>query len=136
MNEDLREKDIAVLRAIQDGATTVPAVKEATSLTNREINYSLMEYSLEEIGLVEVGRSAGREWREIDGEEKFIWSPKQVRLTDEGIAMLATLDPEDGKQYEQLNRRELVEEVHDLEERIDRLESVFKDFRARVMDRL
>lgn len=136
MNRDLREKDVAVLRAIVNGAETVQEVKEETSLSNREINYSLTEYSLEEMGLVAVDRSEGREWREIDGAEKFIWSPKNVELTDQGIAYLATLDPEDGQQYEHMSRRELIEEVQDLEERIDRLENVFKAFRARVMDRL
>lgn len=134
MTAELREKDIAVLQAVQNGAATVSEIKEATTLTNREINYSLTEYSLQDLGLVEVTRSQGREWREIDGEERYVWKPKQVELTDEGIQTLADLETETS--YEDMSKRELIEQVQELENRLDRLETVFKGFRRKVMERI
>lgn len=131
---DLREKDIAVLQAVQEGANTVSEVKEATTLTNREINYSLTEYSLEQHGLVEIQRPSGREWREINGEEKNVWKPKQVSITDKGLQILAEQNVEYQGKYSDLSRRELIGRVEELDQRLDRLETVFKDFREKVMD--
>lgn len=136
MTVDLRDKDIAVLRAIENGATDTREIREATTLTIREINYSIDGYSLEALGLIEVTREQGREWRKIDGQEKNVWKPKQVRLTNKGIRTLAALDTLGGDQYEELSKRELIEQVQELETRLDRLETVFKDFRATVMEQL
>jgi len=131
MTPDLRDKDIAVLQAIQDGARTVSQIKETTTLSNREINYSLTEYSLEEQGLIEIHRQEGREWREINGEERYIWKPKTVEPTDKAIQILADLDTED--RYDDMSRREIIERVEELEQRLDRTETMFKDFRDKVM---
>lgn len=132
MTDELRAKDVAVLQAIQEGASTTSEIREATTLTNREINYSLTEYSLEERGLVDINRRKGRQ---EDETGKTIWTPKGVSLTDHGLQTLAQL-PSGDKQYEAMNQRELIEEVQSLEERLDRLETVFKDFRQTVMRRL
>lgn len=133
---ELRDKDIAILRAIHAGASTVAEIGEATTLTNREINYSLTEYSLHDMGLVRVDRETGREWREFDGTERFVWKPKHVELTDRGIQQLSESDSNPGAQYEDVSKRELAERVVHLEERLERLEQVFKDFRESVMQEL
>jgi hypothetical protein len=134
MTPELRDKDIAVLEAIRDGANDVHEIGEATTLTNREINYSITEYSLEDLGLVDVDRPDGREWREVDSREMEVWTPKQVALTDAGIQYLAQHDSEEHG-YEDFSKRELVQRIEDLEERQDRLETLFKRFRDKVMDR-
>lgn len=132
MNPDkLREKDLAVLQALQNGANTTAEIKEATTLSNREINYSLTEKGLEQQGLVEIHREEGRQ--QTPGG-KTIWKPKQVTLTDQGLQTLNQHDQE--TKYEDLNREQLIQQVHKLETRVDRLETVFKDFRSKVMDRI
>jgi len=134
MNQELREKDLAVLQALQEGANTVSEIKENTVLGNREINYSLTEYSLEQQGLVEIDRLDGRGWRKINGEERYVWKPKQVRLTDQGLKTLAENGTTD--RFEDMSRRELIERIQELEERQNRLENVFKDFRRKVMEKI
>jgi len=134
MTTDLRDKDIAVLQALHDGAETVSEIKDATTLSNREINYSLTEKSLEELGLVTIHRRNGREWREINGHEQYVWQPKQVELTDQGIHALTDLATD--HRYEDKTKRELIEELNELQTRIDRLETMFKDFRNKAMKKL
>jgi hypothetical protein len=132
MNPDkLREKDLAVLQAIQNGANTTSEIREATTLTNREINYSLTEKGLEQHGLVEIHRVEGRQ---ETPEGKTIWKPKQVQITDQGLQTLQHHDQE--SKYDDLTREELIQRIHELEQRQDRLETMFKDFRSKVMDRL
>jgi transcriptional/translational regulatory protein YebC/TACO1 len=135
MNPELREKDIAVLQAIQNGASDTREIHEATILTTREINYSLTEKSLQQMNLVEIHQPEGRETREINGHQTNVWKPKKVGLTDEGIQTLADLDDVQ-HQYEDMSREELIQTTHQLEERLDRLETMFKNFRSKVMDRL
>ena len=135
MTQELREKDIAVLQAIQDGAHSVSEIREQTTLSNREINYSLTEKSLQEQGLVEIQKQEGREWREINGEQRYIWKPKTVTLTDKGLRKLADQDNH-STEYEDLSKRELIQQVQELEERIDRMENMFKEFRQKVMEQI
>lgn len=136
MTSDLREKDLAVLQAIHDGATTVAEINEVTILSTREINYSLTEKSLEQQGLVEIHRNTGRDWREINGEERYVWTPKSVELTDKGVQMIANHEIDETSRYEDVSKRELSERLQELEERQNRLETVFRDFRESVMDRI
>jgi predicted transcriptional regulator len=136
MNTELRDKDIAVLQALQEGASTVTEIKEATTLTRRQINYSINEKSLEELGLVEVNRSEGRLHRESNGREENIWKPKQLQLTDKGLQKLAQEPTETAEKYENMSREELIQTVHELETRQDRLENMFKDFRNKVMEQI
>lgn len=132
----LRDKDVAVLQAIENGASTVTEIRESTTLTTRQINYSIDEYSLEKLGLVDVDRESGREWREVNGHQKNVWKSKQVQLTDKGIQLLAELETVQGDRYEDMSKQELIERVLELEERQDRFEQVFKDFRSKVMERI
>jgi hypothetical protein len=135
MKPDLRDKDIAVLQAIQNGAKDTSEIREATTLTNREINYSINQKSLEEHGLVNVKRPKGREQREVNGGKTSTWKAKRYNLTDKGIRYLKDLD-QHPDQYEELEKRELIERIQELEERQDRLESMFKQFRSKVMENL
>lgn len=135
-NDKLRDKDIAILQAIHEGAETTSEIREATTLTTREINYSINEYSLEQLNLIEVNRPEGREWQETNGEKRYIWKPKQLQLTDHGLQKLAQLENGQSDRYEDMSKRELIEQVQELEQRMDRFEKVFKDFRSKVMERI
>lgn len=132
-NNELRDKDLAILQAIHDGASTVTEIREATTLTTREINYSLNEYSLQKLGLVKINRRKGRQQTQ---NGKTIWKPKTISLTDKGLQKLTQHQPGDAEKYKDMSRRELIEEVHELEEQLDRLENVFKDFRSKVMEQI
>lgn len=134
-HEDLRDKDLAVLQAIQNGANTVSEIKEETTLSNREINYSLTEKSLEQMNLVNINRTDTREWQQINGQERYIWKPKTVELTDKALHTLTEQD-NNINQYEDMTKRELIERIHELEQRQNQLETVFKDFRQKVMERI
>jgi hypothetical protein len=134
MNPELRDKDITVLQAIQNGATDTHQIKQETQLTTREINYSINEYSLQEKGLVQVEKQDGREWRQINGHQKKVWKPKKLQLTDKAIQLLNQLETETG--YENVSKRELAQRIQELEQRQNRLENQFKDFRNKVMDEL
>ena len=135
MTLEFRDKDIAVLQAIQAGASDTREIHEDTSLSIREINYSISEYSLEEQGFVDVHRPDGREWREINGQNQHVWKPKQVTLTDRGIRALAEFDAENTR-YDDMSRDELIQNVQELEDRLDRLENAFKNFRTKVIERI
>jgi len=131
---DLREKDIAVLQAVHNDASTTSEIREATTLSLREINYSINQY-LQPNDLIHVQHREGREWREINGEQKYIWKPKTIELTDQAIQLLTEHETSE-ERYQDMSKRELIEQVHELETRLDRLENVFKDFRQKVMKQI
>jgi hypothetical protein len=135
MTPDLRDKDIAVLQAIHNGAEDTSEIREATTLTNREINYSINEKSLEQLGLINVERPNGREQRNINGRETTTWKAKRITITDKGIQHLANNTPEKTG-YENHSKRELIQRIEELETRLERLETEYKNFRTKVMERI
>lgn len=135
MNTQLRDKDIAILQAIHDGAGNTSEIKQSTTLTLREINYSLTEKSLEDMGLVDIERPEGRAWQKIGDHEKYVFKPKEVKLTDEGLQTLAHRSKHYAR-FGDVSKRELVERIQELENRQDRLETVVRDFREKVMAKL
>lgn len=134
-HRDLRDKDIAILQAIQNGAQNVSDIRQATTLTTREINYSINEYSLEQYGLVEIHRPEGREWQVINGQKRNIWKPKTLQLTDKATRTLTEIDREQDL-YQELSRQQMIRRLVELEERQDRLENMFKNFRSKVMEQI
>jgi predicted ATP-grasp superfamily ATP-dependent carboligase len=52
------------------------------------------------------------------------------------VKYLEHTDREDLDEYENLSHRELVEKIHELEERIDRLEQKFETFQRQVMNQI
>lgn len=130
----LNAKDLTVLQAVRDGCEDVFEITRATTLSNREVNYSLDEKSLADMGLVELSRPDGRVVREVDGEMRSFQAPKRVALTGKGVDVLDTVD--DVERYRGMEWGELVERVRDLENRMDRLENGFATFRRQVMEKL
>lgn len=129
----LREKDHAVLTAISEGATDTRQIREATTLSNRDVNYCLDK--LDDHGLIETETPDGRVTRVVDGQKRNFKAPRQARLTDTGIEYLAAIDREQ-TQYQDMTHDELVEQVRELEQRIDKLDAAFEAFRQQMLRKL
>lgn len=129
----LNETDLTILQAIRDGNDDTFKIREATTLTNREINYSLDEKSLEERGLVQLHRVQGQERREVNGHTTTLpHAPKRVTLTEKGREVLQ--DVEEVEKYRDMSRMELIRMVREHEERIKDLETRFDVFRRQVKE--
>lgn len=131
--EKIREKDQTVLTCIQNGEDDVQQIKAATTLTKRDVNYALEK--LEDLGLIDVHRPDGQVERIIDGQKRVFDAPKEATLTNTGIHYLHTTNQDRG-QYEDLTREELIEKIHNLEDRVAQLENGFEAFRQQVLQRL
>jgi len=129
----LRDKDRAVLECIRDGDNDVQQIKAATTLSKREVNYSFEK--LEDLDFIEVSRPDGQVERIIDGQKRVFDAPKEATLTDQAIQYLQST-ANDGDRFQDLTRDELVEKIHGLEARVDRLESGFENFRQQVLQKL
>ena len=129
----LRDKDRAVLECIRDGDNDVQQIKAATTLSKREVNYSFQK--LEDQGFIEVSRADGQVERVIDGQKRVFDAPKEATLTDYAVQYLQSVD-RDSNRYQDLSRDELVARIHDLEDRVDQLESGFESFRQQVLQKL
>jgi len=131
--ESLRDKDHAVLTCIRDGQNDVQQIKAATTLSKREVNYAFEK--LDDMNFIEVSRPDGQVERVIDGQKRVFDAPKKATLTDHAVQYLHTAE-QDTTRYDDFSRDELVERIHDLEDRIDRLENGFESFRQQVLHKL
>jgi len=131
--EPLRDKDRAVLTCIRDGDNDVQQIKATTTLSKREINYAFEK--LEDLDFIEVSRPDGQVERIIDGQKRVFDAPKEATLTDDAVQYLQATD-RNGDRYHDLSRDELVAKIHDLEDRIDRLENGFESFRHQVLQKI
>jgi len=128
---ELRDKDLAILHQIQEGHTDVQQITEATTLSNREVNYCFEK--LQQQGLIEVEKPGGMVERIINGQRRVFEHPKQARLTDKATSHLASGPPQ---KYDDMTHEELVERVHELEEEVDGLRQSLETFREQVQERL
>ena len=131
MSTELRHKDLTILHQIREGNTDIQQITEATTLSNREVNYCFRK--LEQRGLIEVEKPDGMVERVIDGQKRVFEHPKQARLTDKATDHLASEPPQ---KYDDMTHEELVERVHELEEEVDRLRQSLETFREQVQERL
>lgn len=131
--DHLRDVDHEVLCCIRDGEDDVQKIKAATTLSKRQVNYAFEK--LEDLGLIEVSRPEGQVERVIDGQKRVFDAPKEAELTETGVKVLRFTDDEPSR-YQDLSREELVETIHDLENRIDTLEDSFEAFRKQVLRKL
>lgn len=131
--DTLRDKDVAVLRCIQNGEQDVQQITAATTLSNSEVNYSFGK--LEDHDLITVEKPDGMVDRVVNGQRQVFEAPKQASLTDRGQSYLASIEFP-GEQYQDMSREELVESVHELEIRISDLEDAFEAFRQQVLQKL
>lgn len=132
--EELRDKDQAVLQAIQNGHDDVQKITSKTTLENHEVNYSLQK--LEDLELIQIQKPDGYTTRTINGQKRVFQHPKQAQLTDKGQQTLKQESREELDQYEHLSRKELVKKTHELEIQIEELEKSFKIFKKQIQDRI
>ncbi|WP_418285920.1 hypothetical protein [Halorubrum sp. DTA46] len=133
-DEDLRDKDQAVLEAIRTGEDDIQKITETTTLENHEVNYCFTK--LEDLGLIHVEKPDGYTTRRINGQKRVFQTPKQAHLTQKGEQYLEHIEREDVEQYENLSRKELVEKVHRLDNQMQKLESTVQSFRKQVQKHL
>ena len=131
MTQDLRDKDQTVLHQIYDENTDIQQITEATTLSNREVNYCFQK--LGQRGLIEVEKPDGMIERVVDGQKRVFEHPKQARLTDKATNHLDTKPPQ---KYDDMTHKELVERVHELEEEVDSLRRSLETFREQVQEKL
>jgi len=131
---ELRDKDLAVLRAISDGHDDTQKVKSETTLENHEIRYSLDK--LENLGLVELEQPDGMVERVVNGQKRVFQAPTRAKLTEYGENQVAELDTEATDRYEDMTHNELVKKLYDLESQIETLHKQFETFQKQVQKRL
>lgn len=128
---NVREKDSAVLACIRDGRTDTRQIRDATTLSNRDVNYCFDK--LEELGLIETETPAGRITTVVDGQKRNFKRPRQATLTEQGVTYCAQADHRESMtQYEALTREELVEELHAHDRRIEQLETTVRLLRDQI----
>jgi predicted transcriptional regulator len=133
-NPSLREEDLLILQQIQDGNDDVQKITENTLLENHQVNYAFQK--LEEHGLIHVTKPEGYIKRTINGQKRVFQHPKQAELTQKARSLLEESDQEDLEQYQDLTREELIQHIHELEQRINDLEQSFKIFQQQVQKEL
>jgi len=128
---ELRDKDRTVLHQIHSGHNDIQQITEATTLSNREVNYCFQK--LEQQDLIDIHKPDGMVERVIDGQKRVFEHPKQARLTDKATNHLDTKPPQ---KYDDMTHEELIERVHELEEEVDSLRRSLETFREQVQERL
>jgi predicted transcriptional regulator len=127
---ELRDKEHLILQQIQSGNNDVQKITSQTTLENHHVTYAFQK--LEELQLIEVSKPDGRVERIIDGQKRVFQHPKQAELTQKGEQYLEHSDQEDIDQYENLSHRELVDKIHQLEDRTKELENRLELFQQQV----
>ena len=128
---NLRDKDQTVLQQIHSGNNDTQQITEATTLSNREVNYCLTK--LQDHDLIRVHKPEGMIERTIDGQKRVFEHPKQAQLTNKGQEHLTENPPQN---YEDLSHKELVQKVRTLEQEIEQLKKSLNTFREQVQKRL
>lgn len=129
----LRDKDRVVLEKVRDGYDDIQKITSQTTLENYHVTYCF--HKLEEHGLLHVSRPEGTVERTVNGQKKVFQAPKQAELTDKGKKYLQH-SKEDTGRYEDMSHRELVEKIHQLENRMEEMECKLELFRKQVSDKL
>lgn len=130
----LRDEDRLILHQIQEGNDDVQKITSATTLENHQVNYAFEK--LEEHGLIHITKPEGYTERTINGQKRVFQHPKTAELTQKARSLLEESNPEDLEQYQDLSREELIQTIHELEQRVDELEQSFKIFQQQVQKQL
>ena len=120
----ITEQDLVILKHVSDGCTTVREIVEASSLTRRQVDYSIEE-KLEVARLVEIDRRDGWETTEKDGKEINHWAAKRISITPDGVAELQDAEV-DLELYTALTHDELVREHLELKQQVAVLDRKFQ----------
>ena len=131
---ELRGKDNHILAAIQGGHDNVRALNKELAYNRDEINYSLKR-KLAPADLITLHTPDGWDTETVNGRTRRYKAPKRATLTDRGMQYLEETE-QDRTPPTNMNQAELVQTVHDLEHRIETLETGFQQFRRQVMQLL
>ncbi|MXR40083.1 hypothetical protein GRX01_01740 [Halobaculum sp. WSA2] len=134
VQNQLRDKDKAVLRNIADGNNDVQKITANTTLENHHVTYAFQK--LEELELLEISKPDGNVERIINGQKRVFQHPKQAELTNEGETAVDTLDEDSGSHYNDLTHKELVQKLNQLEARIDSLDRALDTFKDQIQQKL
>jgi len=132
--DKLRDKDKIVLQAVQEGNDDIQKITETTTLENHEVNYCFSK--LEDLNLIHVEKPDGYTTRNINGQKRTFQTPKQANLTNRAEKYLEDSDREDLDEYENLDRKELVQKVQRLENQVGKLEQKFEVFRNQIVEKI
>lgn len=134
LSEAVRQVDHVVLECIDSGDDDIQYITASTTLTNSKVNYSFDK--LEELGLITVEKPEGRVDRVVDGTRQVFEAPKQAELTELGQRFLEAEDFVESEEYRKLTYDELVEQVRELESRLESLERRLDVFSRQVKNRI
>lgn len=132
--EHLREKDKTVLQHIEKGDRDIQQITSATTLENHEVNYCFTKLS--DLDLITVEKPEGMVERIIDGQKRVFEAPKQAQLTESGQHLLTQQLDECTDKYRDLSHEELVQQVHQLQEQVNQLQSSLRTFKQQVQRKL
>ena len=132
--EKIRDKDHVVLQHIEEGREDVQKITAETTLENHHVSYCFEK--LEEQGLITVEKPDRMVERVVDGQKRVFQHPKQAELTEKGEKYLEHTGREDLDKYENLDHKELVKKIHDLENQVNELQQKFEIFRKQVLNKL
>lgn len=129
----LREKDLTVLQCIQEDHADTRRIREATTLSNRDVHYCFDK--LEDRDLIKTYTPEGRTTEIVEGQKRNFKQPRQANLTELGLSYLHQNEHEQTA-YREMSQNELIERVHRLEEEISDFQEQFQSMRKQVLKRL
>jgi len=132
--EQIRDKDHVVLQHIEEGREDVQKITEKTTLENHHVSYCFEK--LEEQGLITVEKPDTMVERVVDGQKRVFQHPKQAELTESGEQYLAHTGREGLHEYENLDHKELIKKIHDLEKQVNEIQQKFEILRKQVLNKL
>lgn len=131
--DPVSDRDYTVLQCIHDGKDDTRQIREATTIANHNVNHALDR--LEERDLIITYTPDGRVTEVIDGQKRNFKAPRHATLTEQGQAYLGQAD-HDLTPYRGMTHDELVEQVRELDQRVEDLEAAFEAFRQQVLQKL
>lgn len=131
--DQVRDKDYTVIECISEGHDTTRTIREQTTFSNRDVNYSLDK--LEDLGLIETETPDGRVTEVVDGQKRKFKAPRKAELTDSGEEYFARNDG-DQDLFRDLSHDELVIRVRKLEVELEDVQNRMEAFRQQVLEKL
>ena len=129
---NIGNREIQVMHLVQQGYDDFQKIREQLTLSWRQLDYTLEK--LEDVNLVTIQERSGYTTREVDGQRRKFKAPRGVKLTTEAEEYLNHVEVQ--RQYQDLTREELVEQLHRLEKRVSELEAGFKTFKKQIRSQI
>jgi len=130
--KNIGDREAEVLNLVKNGYDDFQRIREQLTLSWRQLDYSIEK--LEDADLVETRNPDGYTVREVDGQRRKFKEPRRVELTELGLQYLDHVEVK--QQYRDMDRDELIETIHQLEERVERLEQGFQSFKKQIKQQL